>query len=122
MLIIRNEQLSIFEDARRRSFGDDTLAFIRTNYPDACSRFSEAELRGLVAIALRKAKEHRFTDHADILRYINVMYTLGCEFEADPDFPWAREIMGDTRLRPGSKMDRLSARTLDHLRALEQDR
>jgi hypothetical protein len=119
MLTIRDEQMREFEKLQRRIFAEDTVQFIKTTHADACARFGEDALRSMVAQALRKAREYHLTAQTDILRYINVMYTLGCDFDADPQYPWAREIMSHPRLRPGSKMNRLVARTLDHLRALE---
>jgi hypothetical protein len=120
MLKIRDQQMVVLQDLQRQTFGDATLAFIRERYPQACASFSEADLRGMVALALRKAREHGITAHADILRYINVMFTLGCDFEADPDYPWAQEIMNTPRLKPASKINQLTARTLRHLQTLEK--
>lgn len=102
-----------------RAFGVSTLAYLKEQFPQACAKFDDDELRAMMALALRKSREHGFTTHAQILRYINVMYALGCEFEADPDYPWAHEIMSHPRLRPGSKIDRLVARTAAYMKTFE---
>jgi hypothetical protein len=120
MLIIRRQQMAELERAQRRAFAEDTVSFIRTQYAEACAQFSPQDLTGMVAQALRKARDYNFTAHTDILRYINVMYTLGCDFDTDPRYPWARDILTNPRMRPRSKIDRLVARTLEHLRMLEQ--
>lgn len=120
MLIIRKEQLEVFTKAQRELLGERILAFIREKYATQCAAFSEADLRGLVAIALKRAREHGFVAHADILRWINVMFTIGCHFDEDLEFPWAKEILGDKTLRPGSKVDMIVGRTLDHLQTLAE--
>jgi hypothetical protein len=120
MLTIRKEQMSEFERALLRASAESVLAFVREQQPEACARFGETEVRNMVAKCLRKAREHHIASYADILRYINVMYALGCDFESDPEYPWAREIMTHPRLRPEAKINRLVARTLEHLRTLEQ--
>ncbi len=119
-LTIRNPQMAALEEAQRQEFGKRTIAFIRERYPEACSRFGDQAVRDMVALSLRKAREHGLTARSDILRYINVMYTLGCEFESDPRYPWAREIMSQPRLRPESKINQLTARTIQYLQSLEQ--
>jgi hypothetical protein len=122
MLVVRQAQLEVFTDARRELLGERILAFIREKYSAQCAAFSEADLRGLVAIALKRSRQHGFNAHADILRWINVMFTLGCNFDEDPDFPWAQEILADRALRPASKVDMIVGRTLDHLQSLTEVR
>ena len=119
MLIIRGAQMKEFEALQRQSFGQTTLDFIRQSYPQLCANFGDDALRDMVAQSLRKAREHNITSQADILRYINVMFTLGCDFETDPDYRWAHDIMSHPRLRPESKIDQLTARTLEYLKSLE---
>jgi len=120
MLTIRDEQMLQLDAAQRQSFGEQTIAMLRAEFPQACAGFDDAELRGTVARALRKAREYGLTEQSDVFRYINVMYTLGCDFEDDPDYAWARAIMTHPRMRGGSKVDHLVERTKAHLRSLEE--
>lgn len=120
MLVIRHEQFDVLTDVRRELLGERVLSFVRTGYASQCAAFSESELRGLVATALRRSRTHGFGTYADILRWINVMFTLGCNFDEDPEFPWARDILADNSLRPGSKVDMIVGRTLDHLQSLAE--
>lgn len=120
MLTIRKEQMSTFEGERQRRFGEATVAYILEQFPGACSQYGEGDVRAMVAQALSKAREYGIPGQADILRYINVMYTLGCDFDTDPRFPWAREILARPGMRPDSKIERLVARTLEHIETTEQ--
>ena len=119
MLTIRQTQLARLHDDLSVRYGDRVIAFIRGRYADRCAAFTEAELRGLVATALRRSREHGFDREADILRYVNIMYTLGCDFDRDPAFPWAAEILARPQLSGASKVDLLVARTAQHLREFE---
>jgi len=119
MLTIRKAQLEVFADVQRGALGERILAFISEKYAQEAAAFSESELRGLIAIALKRSREHGFGAYADILRWVNVMFTLGCNFDEDPDFPWAKEILADKTLRPASKVDMIVGCTLDHLNSIE---
>ena len=120
LLKIRDAQMVALEGLQRQTFGERAISLIRERYPQAWERFGEAAVRDMVALALRKTRDHSITARADILRYINGMFTLGCDFEVDPAYPWAREIMNQPRLTPESKINQLTARTLKYLQSLEQ--
>lgn len=119
LLTIRRAQYAVFANERRRVLREETVQLIRTRFAAEWQRFGEEEVRALVALAFRKARLWRLVEYGDILRIVNVMFTLGCHFDEDPDYPWARAILARAELRPASRVDALVARTLAHLKERE---
>lgn len=121
LLTIRRGQMAVFEAERRRVLCEDAIRLVRERYPAEWARFGEAEVRALVLLAMRKARQWGVTGYGDLLRIVNLMFTLGCGFDEDPDHPWAREVLARADLRPASRVDLLVARALAHLQSLERD-
>jgi hypothetical protein len=55
------------------------------------------------------------TSERDIILFLNHMYMLSPDFDTNPDFPWASEILNNPSIAPASKMDWLSGRTYHRL-------
>jgi hypothetical protein len=116
MLIIRREQMEVFRLARERRFEERALAHLKDHLPERCAVLGDAAVRETIRNALGKARHYGFEEEYDILRLLNLMYTLGFEFDSDARYPWARETLEMPDLRPRARMDLLVQQAMDTLR------
>ncbi len=107
MLVIRPQQMEAFRLAREREFENRALAHLRLHFPGECAAIGETDARNTIRFALFKARQYGFEEEHDVLRYLNLMYALGFEFDADRRYPWARETLGFRHMQPRARMDLL---------------
>lgn len=110
MLTIRKDQMAAFSANAQAQFALRCEAHLREYFPEECGRLGPREVAASVRLALGKADDYRLKSERDILRYLNLMYTLGFDF--DRNVPWASGILTDGRLSSASKMRLLTERTL----------
>jgi hypothetical protein len=80
---------------------------VRTALPDRYARLGEAAVLASVDQALRKAEEYDLQQDCDIIRYLNLMYRLGFDFDADPQ---SRDVLQARGLSASDRLDRLTER------------
>ncbi|MEK7404893.1 MAG: hypothetical protein AAB225_07270 [Acidobacteriota bacterium] len=115
MLVIRPQQMEALRRAMERQFENRALAHLRLYLPDECEALGETGVRATIRYAMHQARQYGFEEEYDILRYLNLMYALGFEFDADRRYTWAREILGLRHMQPRARMDLLTQRALKSL-------
>ena len=97
MLIIRAAQMQAFSRAVSDNLIESAVEHIRTSLPEMFEQLGREEVRESVLFAMRKADEYGLDDWSQVVRYLNVMYILGFEFDEDPRYAWANEILRSAR-------------------------
>jgi hypothetical protein len=102
MLVIRPEQMKIFEENARRRFEDEMVAHTKGFAPQLANVLGDEQLRIAVRSAIGRAERHGFTCRGPIRLYIEFMFQFGSSFGDDPQYPQiARLIESD-----GNEMQR----------------
>lgn len=117
MLKIRQQQWNLLSQLARAQFEESTLQHLRTYWPARCDELQEAGVRASIQEGVLRAKQYGLVTEFDILRYINHMYALGFDFDRNNAYPWVLEILTSEIENPSERMDRLSERTQQELRA-----
>lgn len=104
MLVIRNEQLQAFVPQLEEAFIARAIAHVRSAFPDRCAALGSADVTQSVVSATRKARGFGLSREVDILRYLNLMFTFGVDFDT---LPWATAVLNDMRLGSDAKIDEL---------------
>ena len=104
MLVIRREQLEVFEDVAWTAFQEDLIAHVRRSLPWQSEIIQASGVRKVVALALKRAVRHGFTNKGPIRLYAELMFLLGSDFDTDPQCPWAADILNDRTV--SDEMDR----------------
>lgn len=94
MLTIRPEQLEIFAELEERKFEKWMLTHLLTFFPDKCGTTGNVELQGTIRHGIKRAAAYGVTSKAGVCKYIDLMVVFGSNFDADPRFPWAGQILG----------------------------
>ena len=102
--MVRREQLDALEEAARADFERRAVDHLRRTLPGRCASMTPAALRASVRHAMTRSEAYGVTAEVDVLNYLNVMYMLGFEFDADPRFAWASEWLREPGVQGHSKM------------------
>jgi hypothetical protein len=92
MLIIRDSQLQAFASAPRRRFEMLLSNHLRRSFPHECELGDVTEF---VGFGIGRAEYHGCETELDIALYLNLMMMLGCDFDQDPQIPWAEQQLDD---------------------------
>jgi hypothetical protein len=94
-VLIRAEQMEAFEHAAVRSFEDSVLKHLKNFAPDHFRILTEDEILQVIRHGMKRAELHGFTSRRSLRIYIELMLMLGSGFDADPQLPWAAELLND---------------------------
>jgi hypothetical protein len=95
--------MEAFSEAALKDFEELMLPHLKKFFPDFCEAAGEAEVRKLIRHGVERAGSYQITAKRDVSRYIDLMASLGADFDKDQDLPWAGEILrtrnsADTRI------------------------
>ena len=102
MLVIRREQMEVFKAARWREFASLAASHCRQRHPEACSPLDDEALQSRVDSGLRRARSHGFDQPPDLMRYLDMLFTI--DPEADKE-PWVAAILAQSKYSPATRMD-----------------
>ena len=120
MFIIRKQHMEAFAGVAMRNYEDRLLEHVRESFPEQVKTDGDAKTRETIQAGIQSARRHSLLTERDAALYIEVMYILGPEFETDPRYPWAGEILqGTGNGAPAGKAERLHARASEAARATD---
>jgi len=77
----------------------------------------EEGLRDEIRYGMRRARVHGFQSEYDICRYLDLMLTLGSDFDCDPGLPDVRDALHDPAIEdPTEHLDRVCTVAAETLR------
>lgn len=114
-LVIRDAQLRRLGKARMRHFLRRVENHVRRYWPERCRELGEEAVRRSVLMGYRKSLWYGIESERGIVTVVEVMYSLGFDFDTDPRYPWARRILDSRDMDEREKRQRLHQRTLAEL-------
>lgn len=116
MLVIRQEQIDQLKVAVNKNFENRMLVHLQKFFPQHITALGEEKTRFLVQFGVERAETYGIVSERDVCKYIDLMVSLGIEFDRDPKLPWASEILNDSSMKnPRFKTENLFKAGLDHL-------
>jgi hypothetical protein len=100
-LVIRKEQMRVFERAGDVAFCRKAADYIRSEYPVVVADLSPNELLAQVELAFERASRFHFTIQASVLGYIVLMFTVAPEFDTHPSI---HEILHQDWIPPDARL------------------
>lgn len=114
---LRKEQIKAFERYMREGFERRVVAHLHKHFPKDCAGLGQDGVRQTVRYGIERAASYGIEAEGDVSRYIDLMFEFGRDFDADPELPWASEILADESIEyPDERMDRLCERALGEQR------
>jgi hypothetical protein len=114
MLKIRPEQMETFEAAALKGFEDRMVEHLRNFSPKHAQVLDEEELRTVVRYGIEHAESHDLTSERSIRIYTEIMLMLGSNFDVDPQYPWASEILGRAEEDQVTRIDAIFEKAWDY--------
>ncbi len=97
MLTITKEQIDAFKEDALRRFKKKMLVRVK-EVASAHFQFNgEEAARNLVDYGMQRAGEHGFTEQDTLRLYLDFTVIYGCDFDVDPQLPWAARVLGSKR-------------------------
>ena len=113
---IRDEQMEALAAAMESPFYERTIRFLREHWADECAGREDDDLKRTIARALRRVRGYGLDSEQDAVRYLNLMFRLGSEFESDPRYAWVSELLADTQIPAEHKLELATARVIAQLK------
>jgi hypothetical protein len=103
MLIIKSEQIRMFEQAAQARFEARLTAHLAEKYgAEECG-----DTAALVHIAVERSEQYGITSKTGVATFAELMVEEGRDFDNDPDRPLARATLIDTQLPEAAKLAQL---------------
>lgn len=99
MLKIRKEHWDALAEAAMRDFESRLEAHLRQHLPEKCAAMERRELREAIRRAVGQARSYGLVAERDISLFVNLAFVLGANFDRNPKYPWAAEILKDPALK-----------------------
>jgi hypothetical protein len=116
MLRIRKEQYEELGNISLKRFEDEMVVHSRDFSPRLCEVISEERLRVAIRQAMSRAGGYGFTNRGPVRLFIELMLLFGSDFDTDPQYAWAEEILTDPADRNQmARADRLHKKALDYM-------
>jgi len=116
MLIIRKEQMRIFELVALRRFEYELVRHIREFAPRPYKNIGEQNVYKIVKMGLQRAMEYGLTNRGPIRFFIEQMFMFGSYFDTDPQYSWTHKILDDHAIsNQKERADSLYKKTMDYL-------
>ncbi len=108
MFVIRKQHMDACAEVAMRNYEDRVLEHLRESFPGKVQELGEAKTRESICDAVQKAKGHGLISERDACIFVDLTFKLGKDFDQDPQYPWAAEILeGRDRQPPATRADRL---------------
>lgn len=109
MFRIRSEQLDIFVELRRKQFEKEVIEHLQRCFPQKCSEVTEEGLLTLIRKSIKKAEKYEIEMKRETVKYIDLSFVFGEDFDNDPRYPHAAEALNSQNITAESKIAKLYA-------------
>lgn len=85
--------MKALEVAATKHFEGEMLEHLAVFAPRLYEIDGEEIFREIIRLGIQRAKNYRFTMRGPVRFFIESMFTLGCDFDTDPQYPWCHGIL-----------------------------
>jgi hypothetical protein len=120
MLRLRKEHLEAFEAQIVNNFALRVLAHAKAVWPVETGELGDAPTLELVRGAIKRGAALGLTIEFDIVRFVDLTFILGKDFDTNPLGAWMRPVLADRTLTPTAKVDKLYQRMEEEFASIEK--
>jgi D-mannonate dehydratase len=112
VMIIRAQQMQVFEAAAMDQFAREMCAHLRAALPEATRGATEVQLQEAVRKAIGESQGFGIDGRFDIQQYLQVVFELGYLTHAERTVDWARDFLQDPEISASDKVNRLEGEAM----------
>ena len=113
MLLIRNAQMSVFQQAGEKAFCEELVRHCRTFAPEICRAAGQDNVRAAVDRGVIAARGYGFTLRGPLRFYMELMFSFGSSMDTDPQLPWLAEELASRSADEFTRATRLFERAAE---------
>ncbi|HLJ46228.1 MAG TPA: hypothetical protein VKU01_09490 [Bryobacteraceae bacterium] len=114
-MVIRKEQMDAFSEPLKSGFEDRMVAHLNRFFPRQCAVLRPEELRRFIRQGCDGAGRYGIRIERDVCKFIDLMFCLSVDFDRNPRYPWAWQILSEWTTDPTAKVNRLHRKAVEHL-------
>jgi hypothetical protein len=115
-MVIRSEQFEAFGAAAAAARRESLMRHARSFSPLLASPLDDITLAGVVDKCTSRAEGYGIHDHGFVRLYLELMLSLGADFDTDPQLPWAGKTLRSPSARNQvERVDELYANLTSYL-------
>lgn len=115
MLVLRKEQVDQLQQAAKIRCADAILVSLAGFSSPLFKNLEEAQRRAVIRFGMDRAEPHGLTSRDPVRLYLELMLLLGSQFDTDPQYPWAGQILAEPdQDAPMERAERLYQRAMDY--------
>ncbi|HUR44657.1 MAG TPA: hypothetical protein VMZ27_02185 [Candidatus Saccharimonadales bacterium] len=120
MFKFRKEHLDAFEAQAVAQFTARVLGHVKAVWAAETGELGDAAVLESVQSAIKRAGILGLSAEYDVVRFVDLTFILGKDFESNPLSAWTRPLIADRSMTPTAKMDRLYQRMEDEFALIEK--
>src|SRR3982750_4104585 len=105
MLVIRESQIAALGRHLLDRFALKALDHLRDNFPEMCADMGDEEVFRFTQNGIRRARRYGIETEYDLLRFLNLMFFLGADFDSGEVHTWVLPILKDAEASPTTRMN-----------------
>jgi len=113
MLVIRNDQMRVFDQLARARFVEVLTEHLVGLFPDQADDWGIDGMRKLADDAFDRAASYGITSEIGVGNFAELMVAFGPRFELAPDGEWAKSVLDNPRFDGAAKAMILKALARD---------
>jgi hypothetical protein len=104
MIVIRKEQMRVFDEQARRAFVGEIARDLREHHPQDVAGLDDAELRTRVAEGLELASRYGMKKKYSLALFIELLFMAAPNFD---EYPPIRYILNHPAIPPDDRLDHI---------------
>jgi hypothetical protein len=107
VLLIRDDQLSSLRRVRQKEYERRLAAHLKKYFPDTCAKLGDKGLLDALRHGVQRAKTYGIQAERDVVKFLNLMFVFGRDFDTDPRFPWAASMLHSADYGPTLRINQV---------------
>lgn len=107
MLVIRESQMAALGRDLLDHFDFVALAHVKECFPEVCAEIGDGTALNYVSSGLKRARAYGLESEYDLFRFLNLIFTLGGDFDSGEEYPWIPSILKNTDAPATTRMNLL---------------
>ena len=107
-------QMDEFEKSELQKFVGRMVIHLNKFFPEQCEALGAEQVEEAILLGVDKAKSYDIRSERNVCKFIDLMFSLGRDFDTNDELPWAYETLNDYDLQndPDGKINLLFDRAM----------